>query len=155
MRTRYISVIDWAPKKRMAGFFLTLIASLGYAIDNPDAQDYVGSFKAKAEQHELAIGEQENNVKAADMRGRYDKFLDDELNSAYSALLLKLPPVQQQQLRESQRAWVRHRDLEVAFINANWAPDKFGSSSAMSRSAYRASLVRSRIEQLLGYLSNY
>lgn len=132
-----------------------LLPGSSHAIDNPDAPDYVGQFRSQAQQYEAVINEQLDGKSAADARGNYARFLDEQLNDAYRELLTKLSSAQQEQLRKSQRAWLRYRDTESAFVDANWTPAQFGSSSTLSRHDYRTSIVRDRIEQLLNYLQNY
>ena len=42
---------------------------------------------------------------------------DAELNSAYAALMAKLPDAEgKEKLKESQRAWIAFRDAEAAFV---------------------------------------
>ena len=60
-----------------------------------------------------------------------------------------------QALTFSQRQWGLFRDAESDFIGGNWSPKNFGSSSALSRADYRATLVRQRVVMLLAYLQNY
>jgi len=45
------------------------------------------------------------------------KKADAELNSAYAALMTKLPDADsKRKLKESQRAWIAFRDAEAAFV---------------------------------------
>ena len=60
-----------------------------------------------------------------------------------------------QDLVRSQKSWLIFRDAEMRFIANNWTPQDFGSSSATSQAAYRAALIRGRVETLLGYLRSY
>ena len=85
----------------------------------------------------------------------YEQFLDDELNHAYAALATKLNLKRKPQLQRAQRAWLAFRDAEAAFIKDNWTMAQFGSSSPMSRGAYRAAIARDRTLGLLNYLKNY
>lgn len=139
----------------LLGILLTLTVTNSFAIDNPDAPNYLGDFQNKAERFEHAINETSNAKAAAEARGSYEKFLDSELNSTYKLLHSKLAATQKNQLQESQRAWLKYLDSESIFINANWTPDNFGSSSAISRHMYRMTIIRNRVEQLIGYLANY
>jgi uncharacterized protein YecT (DUF1311 family) len=81
--------------------------------------------------------------------GEYEKFLDRELNAAYALLMSKLPMTQQAQLRAAQRQWLEYRDAEFALIAANWTPQTFGRSAALSRGAHRAGVIDSRITTAL------
>ena len=135
---------------------LLLLNSSCYAIDNPDAPDYIEEFKARAQVYETVIHEQaettQDYIKAYD---GYEVFLDDELNEAYKSLLKHLDNAQKLQLKQSQRNWIEYRDAEFEFITDNWNRQNFGSSAALSRGAYRTTIIKNRILVLLSYLMNY
>lgn len=130
-------------------------AGICSALDNPDAPDYLRIFHAESDRYEQAIDNAQSGKVAAEARGKYALFLDNELNKVYRLLLEKLSPEQKKQLQDSERAWAQYRDLESNFIEANWSVDNFGASAVMSRFYYKALLTRQRIEQLSGYLKNY
>lgn len=135
---------------------LMLIALSCSAIDNPDSPDYLDAFHVREEPYKKAVEDPEGDGRSlAEARGRYLKFLDEELNGAYGRLKQALPEPSREQLTLSQRSWVKFRDTEAAFIDSNWSPQNFGSSSSISRVDYRATIVRDRIEQLLMYLKNH
>lgn len=125
------------------------------AIDNPDAPDYLASFKNEAERHELQIANETSATGMAEADSRYEKFLDAQLNTTYKQLRDHLTDAQKDQLKNSQQAWLHFRDAEIKLIFGNWTPENFGSSSAISRRAYVAAITRARVEQLLIYLKNY
>ena len=77
------------------------------------------------------------------------------MNAAYRLLLAQLAGAHRQALLRSQRQWLAFRDAEYGFIDGNWTTSSFGSSSAISRAAYRAELVKQRVLNLLDYLRNY
>jgi hypothetical protein len=54
-----------------------------------------------------------------------------------------------------QRQWLAFRAAETRFINGNFTPQNFGSSSALSRADYGATLVGQLVLTLLAYLQNY
>lgn len=141
----------------MTGGMLLIVLSSGcFAIDNPDAPDYLGQFQAQAEKYEAALDDSSDNARAyTDASGRYEKFLDTELNTAYRNLQNKLDAPEKEKLLKAQKAWLAYRDTEFSFIVENWNQQNFGSSSLLSRTMYRASIVRNRVEQLLSYLKNY
>ena len=85
----------------------------------------------------------------------YQTFLDKELNQAYSLLMAKLPPARQAELKTAQRHWIAFRDAEFELIKNNWTRENFGSSAGMSQGAYRCSLIKNRVIQLLYYAINY
>ena len=134
-----------------------LLNSSCYAIDNPDASsDYVEEFKARAQVYENIIhGQAETTQDYIKAYAEYEVFLDDELNEAYKSLLKHLDDAQKLQLKNSQRNWIGYRDAEFEFITDNWNRQSFGSSAALSRGAYRTSIIKNRILVLLSYLMNY
>lgn len=144
---------------KLAFFGLVLFAVLpqtAFTIDNPDSADYVAIFRAKVQKYESELSESAGNNKAfAATANRYEKFLDEELNIAYRQLLTKISDKQKVQLLESQKAWLKYRDDEGEFIDGNWNPQNFGSSSLISQHMYKESIVRNRVEQLLHYFKNY
>lgn len=141
----------------LAAAVLILMPSLyvsAYAIDNPDAPDYVAEFSEQADALESDMLDAADRTERAKASGTYNDFLDAQLNGAYRRLIKRLPAEQREQLQTSQRQWLVFRDAELAFIEGNWVPERFGSSYSLSRSQYRAGVVRARIEQLLWYLKN-
>ena len=133
-----------------------VVISLAYAIDNPDAPDYLGEFKSNDKYFQDKINNPQNTTK--EYLAVYDDylfFLDKELNNAYRLLMAKVPETQREDLKNSQKKWMAFRDAEFEFINNNWTRDNFGSSSVISRGAYRSSIVKNRVIQLLQYASNY
>jgi uncharacterized protein YecT (DUF1311 family) len=133
-----------------------LISHMALAIDNPDAPNDLNVFEEKSQKYEKEIGDvADNNRMVSELSRNYLKFLDDELNSAYHSVLDKVDEKQQRSLQTSQKAWLQYRDTEFAFIEANWTPDNFGSSSALSKSLYRSTIIRDRVRGLLSYLKNY
>lgn len=130
--------------------------SLCVAIDNPDAPDLVAAFESRNEKFELVIREQaQNQAEIINAYAKYSDFLDQELNQAYTALNKHLNDTNKQALQRSQRLWIQFRDAEYGFIDNNWTVANFGSSSAISRSAYRTTIVKNRVVELLHYLKNY
>lgn len=133
-----------------------LLATLTYAIDNPEVPDYIGEFKSR----EKVFIDKINNPKNTNQEylvayNDYLIFLDKELNTAYSSLIPKLPKDHQEELKNSQKKWLKFRDAEFEFIINNWTRDSFGSSAWISRGGYRTTIVRERVMQLLYYLLNY
>ncbi|MDE2371757.1 MAG: DUF1311 domain-containing protein [Burkholderiales bacterium] len=128
---------------------------LACALDDPDAPDRVAAFVARARDHEQAVINAEHDAEGLAAAAAYAKFLDRELNTAYQQLLARVPADARRELIRSQRRWLEFRDAEVQFIDANWTPAQFGSSSALSRSGYRNSLVKQRVLTLLDYMRNY
>ncbi len=132
-----------------------LLTTLTYAIDNPEAPDYIGEFKSREKVFIDKINNPKNkNQEYSVAYNDYFIFLDKELNTAYSSLIQKLPKEQQEELKNSQEKWLKFRDAEFEFIINNWTRGNFGSSAWISRVGYRTTIVRERVIQLLYYLLN-
>ena len=126
------------------------------AIDNPDAPYYIGEFELREQVYLKAINKPENGSR--DYLIAYDdyqNFLDKQLSQAYSLLKEKLPEARKQELKVSQRQWIKYRDAEFELINNNWTRESFGSSSGISRGSYRCKVIKDRVLQLLHYAINY
>lgn len=127
-----------------------------FAIDNPDAPDLVGDFQARAQAFESRIGAAAGSTREATAAyAEYERFLDAELGQAYRALAAKLGAAERASLEKAQERWLAYRDAEFRFIEDNWTFDRFGTSAALSRGAYRTSIVKERALALLQYLKNY
>jgi uncharacterized protein YecT (DUF1311 family) len=128
---------------------LALISSFANAIDNPDAPDLVAEFETR-EKPLLDSAENTNGYRASLVAYTdYLNFLDKELNAVYKNLQAKLPADKQQQLKLSQVAWLKYRDLEFALIENTWTKADFGSSSSITRGQFKATIVRDRVVQLM------
>lgn len=133
-----------------------LPGTVSLAIDNPDAPDLVADFRARAEVFETRIGVSAGSQReTAAAYAEYEHFLDAELNHAYRALAGKLGAAAQTILAQSQQRWLVYRDAEFRFIENNWTFARFGTSAALSRGAYRSSIIKDRTITLLEYLKNY
>lgn len=123
-----------------------------FAIDNPDAPDLIAEFEVRERPFIIAI-ENPNNTSQdyAAAYTSYLKFLDKELNTVYPILRKKLPQAQQKHLKAAQISWIKHRDLEFAFIDKTWTNIDSGTSSSISRGQYKATVVRTRVIQLMHY----
>jgi uncharacterized protein YecT (DUF1311 family) len=144
--------------KKIAGSvfaFVYILTTLAYAIDNPDAPDYLGEFKSRERIYLEKINNPKNTNRAYLIAyDNYLIFLDKELNAVYRLLMSKLSEVHQGGLKNSQKKWIVFRDAEFELINNYWTRNNFGSSAVISRGAYRSSIVRNRVIQLLQYASN-
>jgi len=142
-----------------AVIFFTLpcfLTSSAFAIDNPDSPDYVVNFKKQADKYKKSINDSNLGHRQILLAyNDYQIFLDKELNKAYKLLMSKLAKPQQAELKQSQQKWITFRDAEFVLINHNWTRNNFGSSFALSRGAYRCSILEARILQLYHYVKNY
>ena len=76
------------------------------------------------------------------------KKADAELNSAYAALITKLPDADsKRKLKESQRAWIAFRDAEAAFAAGQF---RGGSAAPVLRWTSMTETTEERIKQLKG-----
>lgn len=137
-------------------FWVVCNSTYAFAIDNPDAPDYVAEFLKRDQRY------QSENIKTVSTTAgyipayaAYEVFLDEELNKAYTSLLGHLNENARQKLRNSQRKWLKYRDDEFDFIGLNWNRKDFGSSFVISRGDYRTTIIKNRIILLLSYLANY
>lgn len=130
---------------------LAIFSSFANAIDNPDAPDLVAEFETR-EKPLVDSAENTNGYRASLVAYTdYLNFLDKELNAVYKTLQAKLPADKQQQLKLSQVAWLKYRDLEFALIENAWTKADFGSSSSITRGQFKANIVRDRVIQLMHY----
>lgn len=147
----------WCARRWM--ILLALVGALqaggAAAIDNPDRPDPVREFTAQADAFEARIRAAEMDKDILDAYVRYEAFLDQAMNDAYGALRAFEKEAQRQDLLRSQRQWLAFRNAELRYIANTWTSADFGSSAAVSRAAYRAALLRARVETLLGYLRSY
>ena len=145
------------PRRRawLCGAVAWALAGPALSIDNPDAPDWTAAFQARAQPLEEQVSVTAGGPGQAAAGATYARFLDGELNQAYQALLKQLEGEARRALVQSQRQWLAFRDSEGRFIARNWTLQNFGSSSALSRADYQASLVKQRVLTLLAYLQNY
>ncbi len=149
-----MSAQQWC--KAVLVFLLMYCGSLAYAIDNPDAPDYVGDFLERASVYEREIQQTPHTTQDYVMAyARYEDFLNNELNNAYTRLMAKLSDEAEHALSRSQEQWRRYRDQEFEFIALNWTYANFGSASVISRGDYRTRIINDRTVLLLRYLQNF
>lgn len=132
-----------------------LASTPAWALDDPDAPERVAEFAQRAQSFEDALGEKAGSGAETAALADYERFLEAELNQAYAMLSGKLNATPRRALLKSQRAWLRFRDAEFAFIGDHWTPARFGTSARLSRGLYRSTVTKDRILSLLNYLRNY
>ena len=79
---------------------------------------------------------------------------DKLLNENYRALMQDLSNELQEQLRASQREWIKFRDLEFAF-NADFHSYFGGTIARINAAAFQCAFVRERALALGSYLKSY
>ena len=139
---------------------ILLIAALSsiscQAIDNPDAPNYLGQFRSEAANYEDAIyQEAATTSQAVDEYRKYINFLEGEIEAAETAVENELSEPDKLKLADAMAAWKSYRDAEGDFIAGVWTPENFGSSSAFSRLAFYAEILKSRVELLLKYRAQF
>jgi len=135
---------------------LAVSINTSWALDNPDAPDYVAEFGARILPLENYVHEHASTTD--DYVKGYSELhdaLDKELNIAYKALMDKLPAASKAKLSASQKEWIKFRDAEFEFLSENFSRSNFGSSYVISAGQYRTSIVKTRVIELLWYLANY
>jgi uncharacterized protein YecT (DUF1311 family) len=133
-----------------------LAAAPSFGVDDPDAPDLMADFQHRASTYEARINANAGRTyEVVEAYADYQRFLDAELTKDYAALAQKLAPAPRAMLIESQRRWLAYRDAGFRFIDGNWTQGQFGTSAALSRGAYRSSIVKERITALIQYLKNY
>ena len=133
-----------------------LYNSFCFSIDNPDAPDIVAEFETRSHKFEKAVNDDAQNTSdVVYAYGKYEQFLDKELNLAYEALTVQLSTDLKQDFQKSQKRWIDFRNEEFRFIERNWKVEQFGTSSVYSRGAYRTTIVKDRVLALLNYTKNY
>lgn len=136
--------------------FALLLSAHACALDNPDSKNFVAQFEENSRPYKQAIDNPGNGSR--DYLIAYDnylQFLDGELNKVYLRLKAHLSAERQKELAASQQNWLKFRDSEFLLIENNWTRDSFGSSSGISRGAFRCTLIEHRIRELLSYDASY
>lgn len=133
--------------------FFTFVNTV-WAIDNPDAPDYVAEFEARILPLEDSINKEAmTTYEYTKAYALLNESLEKELKLVYKNLMLKLPEKCNVKLRESQEQWLKYIDLELKFISEHFNNTNYGSSASISRGGYRSEMITARIKQLLRYLS--
>jgi len=137
-------------------FALLILVNTSWAIDNPDAPDYVAEFELRMQPLENYIyKEASNTLEYAQGYDELESALDKELNLAYRKLMKRLPDESKEALKLSQRQWIKYRDLEFSFVSTNFTRAEFGSSAGLTRGGFRTTLIKDRVKLLLWYLKNH
>ena len=78
---------------------------------------------------------------------------DKELNAIYNKLMLNLDAEGKQNLKNSQIAWLKHRDLEYKLINSVYA-NKIGTVYSNIRTMNVLTLTKNRTLELNSYVQS-
>lgn len=131
-----------------------LLASTAYAIDNPDAPDYMGEFEKRIAPYYSTINNAHTTYDYISAYSVLQKALENELDDAYKLLFNALPNEQRQLLVSSQESWNKCRDSENQFIGGVWTQDSYGTSSALTTGELRCSVIRECVEALIARLAS-
>jgi uncharacterized protein YecT (DUF1311 family) len=143
-------------RRSMALVAIAFVAAPALGVDDPDAPDLMAEFEHRAVPYEARISEEaRTTLEIAQAYADYQRFLDAEMTKAYRELATKLAPAPRVMLTQSQRRWLAYRDAGFHFIDDNWTQAQFGTSATLSRGAYRCSIVKGRVTELIQYLKNY
>ena len=116
------------------------------AYGNEEAKTHPLDVKLR-EKFEAAVTTSDMVEAALDAVKEWDKLL----NENYRALMQKLDKGQQDQLRASQREWIKFRDLEFEF-NASFHFDLGGTIASINIASFKWNFVRRRALELGHYL---
>lgn len=132
---------------------LMLAAGAALAVDNPDRPDRLGQFETRCQAFERQVSAAASTLATVRALGDYRLFLDQELARAQADLSAALPsPALRDALARSQRNWVAFRDADFDFIRDAISPERQGSSAAVAAGQLRNLVLKSRVQELLGYL---
>lgn len=129
----------------VCGLLLGITAS---AVDNPDAPDHIGEFRARAADYEQAVAEAAGGNASAEI-GAWITFLERELDQAQATLAASLPANEQRQLQRAQSRWRAQIKADEDLLRSIWSRERAGSSATLSIGQERATALQQRIELLL------
>ena len=90
-------------------------------------------------------------VEMLDCIGAETKRQDIRLNNAYKNVIGLLPPQRQKQLQETQRAWIKYRDLNCDF----YADPNSGTSATLNSNSCFLDTTASRVKELEWFKEYY
>jgi uncharacterized protein YecT (DUF1311 family) len=99
----------------------------------------------------LAIGKNQSTAGTIDCIDKaYEKW-DKELNKVYRELMAKLKPDDQKVLKEAQKEWIKHRDMEFKLLDKIYGY-KEGTMYLPMHADSRMEIVRGRANKLQDYI---
>ncbi|QHS13872.1 MULTISPECIES: hypothetical protein [unclassified Shewanella] len=136
--------------------FQLFIISQCFAIDNPDAPDYVNDFIADALIYESKLSQCDcSPIELTAEYEAFNQFLDQRLVHSERLVNHFVEDDGKLLFNESQASWEAYAKKEGEFILANWTKESFGSSYLLSRLDYLTSIKKQRIITLYYYAKNY
>ncbi|MHA5068323.1 lysozyme inhibitor LprI family protein [Cetobacterium somerae] len=132
--------------------FMFFIISLFNVSLGSVTEEYSNTFILLEKQYEKNMAEDYSITGMVIATNDYYDELDKVLNKVYKELMATLTPDEKIALRDSQRAWIKFREKEVAF-SADLYSKKEGTIYRLFTPANRISLMKNRIMDLIDYLS--
>ena len=127
-----------------------------YALDNPEAKDYVSQFKKESQIYEAKIESSNKNVDLQNIYNQYIHFLEKELLKGGKQMLNNLSDAQSKQIFiKSENRWEDYKNQEFEFIDTLFSRNTVGSSYIISRGAAKVSILKTRVIQLYRYLKHF
>lgn len=126
-----------------------------FAVDNPDAIDYLSGLEKKEKDYLNNIDNVDGYRETLVAYTEYHEFLMNEINSLTNELESKLPKSRRPLLAASHEQWLLFKEKEFVLIDDTWTRDFSGSSSPMVRGKYKAKVLRARVLELAGYLRSF
>lgn len=138
--------LAWA--KFILAACLLALSTLSAAVDNPDAPDYIGEFRARSASYEQAVGEAAGGNASTEL-GAWFAFLERELQQTQAALSAALPEQERSLLKRAQSRWRKQFDADADLFRAIWTRERAGSSATLAIGLERAAALQQRVELLL------
>ncbi|MGI2172487.1 hypothetical protein ACROAE_20290 [Shewanella sp. MF05960] len=136
--------------------FQLFVISPCFAIDNPDAPDYVSDFIADALIYENKLSQCScSSIELTAEFEAFNQFLDQRLVHSERLVNHFVTGDEKLLFNDSQASWEAYAKKESDFILANWTKESFGSSYLLSRLDYLTSIKKQRIITLYYYAKNY
>ena len=141
-------------------FLLSLViifTSFVYALDNPEAKNYIAKFKTEAEVYEAKI--EYSTSKSIDLRKayfEYVQFLEKELAEANKEIFKNLSDAKlKQAFIKSENTWDIYKKQEFEFVDRMFTRNTVGSSYILSRGSAKVNVLKQHVIQLYRYLQHF
>ena len=110
-----------------------------------------GAFALSGSVMAKSCGDEANTIAIADCHQKQYKAADKELNAVYSEAMKTLEPAVKQKLKDAQKAWLKSRDANIAFmVEQNKDSGTYGGIVVAD---YKTKVVQKRVLELQYMLS--
>ncbi len=137
--------------KHLLLVLISIFCSELSSVDNPGAPDLVGALEVRAQPFEKQTEQVSGGAAASTAFGKFETFLDTELNKVHRALIRSLPKPEQEKLKNAQRHWIQFRDAEFDFMKSRWTSQTSGSSWTLHIGSGRTGFIKRRAIELTRY----